>query len=159
MIPQIGLSEEGLEKSIKLLSIILSDEMTLYVKTRKFHWNVAGQSFMELHKLFESQYSELEQLIDNVAERIGKLGGKTIGTMNEFSSLTRIVEHPNKYPVQNTMLTELLNDHKTIICELRKDIDICANECHDAGTGDLLTGILQQHETIAWILRRYLTTT
>jgi starvation-inducible DNA-binding protein len=156
MILKIGLSEENLEKSISLLGVVLSDEMTLYIKTRKFHWNVAGQSFMELHKLFESQYSELEQLIDNVAERIGKLGGKTIGTMNEFSLLTRIVEHPNKYPVQNAMLTELLNDHKTIIYELRKDIDICNNECHDAGTADMLTGILQQHETIAWILRRYL---
>ena len=156
MIPKIGLSEENLEKSINLLSIVLSDEMTLYIKTRKFHWNVAGQSFMELHKLFESQYSELEKLIDDVAERIGKLGGKTIGTMNEFSLLTRIVEHPNKYPVQNAMITELLNDHKTIIYELRKDIDICTDECHDAGTADLLTGILQQHETIAWILRRYL---
>jgi len=156
MIPKIGISEENLDKVIKLLSVVLSDEMTLYVKTRKFHWNVAGQSFMELHKLFEAHYSELELIIDNVAERISKLGGKTIGTMNEFSALTRIVEHPNKYPVQNTMLTELLNDHKTIIYELRKDIDTCANDCHDAGTADLLTGILQQHETIAWILRRYL---
>jgi starvation-inducible DNA-binding protein len=156
MIPKIGLSEESIEKTIKLLEVVLSDEMTLYVKTRKFHWNVTGQSFMEYHKLFEAHYSELEQLIDNVAERIGKLGGKTIGTMNEFSSLTRIKEHPNKYPVQNAMLTELLNDHKTIIYELRKDIDICTDECHDAGTADLLTGILQQHETIAWILRRYL---
>jgi starvation-inducible DNA-binding protein len=156
MIPKIGLSEESIEKTIKLLEVVLSDEMTLYVKTRKFHWNVTGQSFMEFHKLFEAHYSELEQLIDNVAERIGKLGGKTIGTMIEFSSLTRIKEHPNKYPVQNTMLTELLNDHKTIIYELRKDIDICTDECHDSGTADLLTGILQQHETIAWILRRYL---
>ena len=156
MIPKIGISEENLEKTINLLSVVLSDEMTLYVKTRKFHWNVTGQSFMELHKLFESQYSELELLIDNVAERIGKLGGKTIGTMKEFSELTRIVEHPKKYPVQNAMLTELLNDHKTLIYELRKDIDICTDECHDAGTADLLTGIIQQHETIAWILRRYL---
>lgn len=156
MIPKIGISEDNLEKSINLLSVVLSDEMTLYVKTRKFHWNVAGQSFMELHKLFEAHYSELELIIDNVAERIGKLGGKTIGTMNEFSALTRIMEHPNKYPVQNAMLTELLNDHKTLIYELRKDIDICSNDCHDAGTADLLTGILQQHETIAWILGRYL---
>ena len=156
MIPKIGLSEENLEKSINLLATVLSDEMTLYIKTRKFHWNVSGQSFMELHKLFEVQYSELELLIDNVAERISKLGGKTIGTMSEFLLLTRIVEHPNKYPIQKAMITELLNDHKTIIYELRKGIDVCTEECHDAGTADLLTGILQQHETIAWILRRYL---
>jgi starvation-inducible DNA-binding protein len=156
MIPKIGMSEIHLQRNIDLMSIILSDEMTLYIKTRKFHWNVAGESFMELHKLFEAQYSELEIIIDEVAERINKLGGKTIGTMNEFTLLTRIVEHPNKYPVKSAMISELLSDHEMIISELRKDIDICADECHDVGTADLLTGILQQHESIAWILRRYL---
>lgn len=156
MIPKIGISEEHLKAANKLLSVVLSDEMTLYVKTRKFHWNVTGQSFMELHKLLEAQYTEIEVIIDEVAERIGKLGGKTIGTMSEFTSLSRIVEHPNQYPVQKTMLTELLADHEILIAELRKDIDISANDNHDAGTADLLTGILQQHETNAWILRRYL---
>ncbi|TRX20982.1 Dps family protein [Flavobacterium franklandianum] len=156
MIPKIGITEDHLHGANKLLSVVLSDEMILYVKTRKFHWNVAGGSFMELHKLFESQYTELEAIIDSVAERIGKLGGKTIGTMNEFTLLSRIVEHPDQYPIQKTMLTELLSDHESLIAELRKDIDISTDENHDAGTADLLTGIMQQHETIAWILRRYL---
>jgi starvation-inducible DNA-binding protein len=156
MIPKIGITEDHLKASNKLLSVVLSDEMTLYVKTRKFHWNVAGESFMELHKLFETQYTELEAIIDLVAERIGKLGGKTIGTMNEFTLLSRIVEHPNQYPVRKTMLNELLSDHEILISELRKDIDISTDVNHDAGTADLLTGIMQQHETIAWILRRYL---
>ena len=117
MIPKIGISEVNMNKNINLLSVILSDEMTLYIKTRKFHWNVAGESFMELHKLFENQYSQLEQIIDEVAERINKLGGKTIGTMNEFTLLSRIVEHPNKYPVQKAMISELLSDHEILITE------------------------------------------
>jgi starvation-inducible DNA-binding protein len=156
MTPKIGITEEHLQKANSLLSVVLSDEMTLYVKTRKFHWNVAGESFMELHKLFEEQYTELEQTIDLVAERIGKLGGKTIGTMSEFIKLSRIKENPNKYPNQKTMLAELLADHEILITELRKDINKSAEENHDAGTADLLTGILQQHETVAWVLRRYL---
>lgn len=156
MIPRIGISEQHLQKAVAALAVVLSDEMTLYIKTRKFHWNVAGESFMELHKLFESQYSELEVVIDDVAERINKLGGKTIGTMSEFTLLSRIVEHPNKYPVQKAMITELLTDHELLITEIRKDIDVFTDEIHDAGSADLLTGILQQHETIAWKLRRYL---
>lgn len=156
MIPKIGITEEHLHDANKLLSVVLSDEMTLYVKTRKFHWNVAGENFMELHKLFESQYTEIEAIIDAVAERIGKLGGKTIGTMNEFALLSRIVEHPNQYPVWKVMIEELLSDHESLVAELRKDIDLSTDENHDAGTADLLTGIMQQHETIAWILRRYL---
>jgi starvation-inducible DNA-binding protein len=156
MKPDIGITDKNLHKSIDLLSTILSDEMVLYVKTRKFHWNVSGESFMELHKLFQSQYTELEETIDEIAERINKLGGKTIGTMKEFLAHARLKESPNKYPAQKDMMHELLNDYETLIIELRKDIEITTDKNKDAGTTDFLTGILQQHETTAWILRRYL---
>lgn len=156
MKPQIGITESHLQKSNAFLSSILANEMTLYVKLRKFHWNVAGENFMELHKLFEGQYKQLEESIDETAERISKLGGKTIGTMKEFSELTIIKESPNHYPSQNEMKKELLDDHETIIIQLRKDIDICADENKDAGTADFMTGLMQQHETMAWVLRRYL---
>lgn len=156
MTPKIGITEANLKSSATRLSIVLSDEMTLYVKTRKFHWNIVGNSFMELHKLFETQYKEFEEIIDEIAERINKLGSKTIGTMEEFSNQTRLKETPNSYPLQKDMILELLNDNELLITEIRKDIDTCANQNHDAGTADLLTGILQKHETMAWILRRYL---
>jgi starvation-inducible DNA-binding protein len=155
MKPEIGISDKNLNNSIKVLSNILSDEMTLYVKTRKFHWNVSGESFMELHKLFQSQYTELEELIDLIAERISKLGGKTIGTMKEFSDCTRLKESPNHYPIQKEMMKELLADHETIVVELRKDIESFTDKNKDAGTTDFLTGIMEQHETTAWTLRRY----
>lgn len=156
MKPKIGITEKNLHKSIGLLSRILSDEMTLYVKTRKFHWNVSGDSFMELHKLFQSQYTELEEVIDEIAERINKLGSKTIGTMKEFMEHTRLKESPNIYPSQKDMMKELLSDHESVIVELRKDIETSTEQNKDAGTTDFLTGILQQHETTAWKLRRYL---
>jgi starvation-inducible DNA-binding protein len=156
MKPQIGISEKHLSVSIEMLSIILADEMVLYVKTRKFHWNVSGESFMELHKLFQNQYTELEETIDLVAERIGKLGGKTIGTMHEFANLTRLKESPNKYPNQKDMMKELLEDYETLIVEIRKDIETCNEKNKDAGTVDFLTAIMEQHESTAWILRRYL---
>lgn len=156
MKPHLEITDTQLSKVIDLLSVLLSDEMALYVKTRKFHWNVAGESFLEYHKLFEVQYTELERTIDEVAERINKLGGKTIGTMSEFLKYTRIKENPNAYPGQKQMLGELLTDHETLVAELRKDIDACSEEHHDAGTTDMLTKILQQHESNAWILRRYL---
>ncbi len=154
--PNIGISKANLDKSTSLLATVLADEMTLYVKLRKFHWNITGNSFMELHKLFEAHYSELELVIDEVAERINKLGSHTIGTMKEFIGLTRLTENANQYPDQKNMIAELLADNEKLVTEIRKDIDICADETHDAGSADLLTKILQQHETMAWVLRRYL---
>ena len=152
----IGITEKDLKSTNKLLGSILADEMTLYIKTRKAHWNVSGDSFMELHKLFEEQYKQLEESIDEVAERIGKLGDKAIGTMEEFISLTSLKEHPGKYVSSKEVIAELLTDHESVIIKLRKDIDESTEKNNDAGTADFLTGLMEQHETIAWVLRRYL---
>ena len=155
MKPQIGLGNKQLHGSIALLETVLSDETVLYMKTRKFHWNVSGNSFMEIHKLFEGQYNELEEVIDAVAERINKLGGKNIGTLAEFLKNTRLKESPGKYPDQMEMMKELLADHEALIVHLRKDVAACAEKIEDAGTADFLTGLMEAHETTAWKLRRY----
>ncbi len=156
MKPNIGIAEKKLKNSSHILAEVLANEMTLYVKTRKSHWNVTGESFMELHKLYEDQYKQLEEFIDETAERIGKLGQKTIGTMNEFQKLSSLKEHPGKYSSTKDTLKELLKDHETVIIQLRKGIEECAEKNNDAGTADFLTYLMEQHETIAWILRRYL---
>jgi starvation-inducible DNA-binding protein len=153
---KIGITEAHLKNGISILSSALANQMTLYVKLRKFHWNVSGASFMEFHLLFEGQYKKLEMAVDETAERIGKLGGRTIGTLKEFADLTVIKESPNEYPDQKEMLKELIADHETIIIQLRKDIESSEGENKDAGTAEFITGLMLDHETMAWKLRKYL---
>ena len=138
-----------------MLTNVLADAMVLYTKTRKFHWNVSGNSFMELHKLFEDHYTKLEQSIDEIAERINKMGAKTPGTMQEFLNKTSLKESPGKYPTQEEMLKELLADNESIIVQLRKNINDSEEKFEDKGTADFLTDLLREHETLAWTLRRY----
>ncbi|MDI1354170.1 MAG: DNA starvation/stationary phase protection protein [bacterium] len=156
MKPHIGIPQKKLDAVTCLLSELLANEVTLYTKTRKSHWNIAGESFMELHKLFESHYKNLEASIDQLAERIGKLGGHTIGTMQEFGKLATLKEHPAKYLKSKEMLSELLSDHETVIIQLRDSVTKCSDKHHDSGTADFLTGLMEEHETTAWTLRRYL---
>ncbi len=150
---KLGIPQKEMKTSVKNLTVVLASEMVLYVKTRKFHWNVAGNSFMEMHKLFEAQYNELELIIDEVAERIGKLGEKAIGTMEEFNKHS-VLKESTKYEERDAMVKELLADYQTLISKIRefiKEVD----ETDDFGTADFLTGILLKHEAQAWILRRY----
>ncbi len=156
MKPNIGITEKNIKQSVFILETLLANEMALYVKTRKAHWNITGENFMELHKLFQAHYTELEEAIDVIAERIGKLGHNTIGTMNEFLKLTTLKEHSGKYNSSKDVLKELLQDHETVIVELRENIESCTKKSNDLGTVDFLTGLMEQHETIAWVLRRYL---
>jgi starvation-inducible DNA-binding protein len=156
MKPNIGIADKNLKAVGETLSKGLANAVVLYTKTRKFHWNVAGESFMEYHKLFEAQYKQLEAAIDEIAERINKLGNPAIGTLKEFLSIATIKESPGKYPSSKEMVKELLQDHEAVIIALRKDVDDCDEKYKDKGTADFLTGIMEEHETIAWTLRRYL---
>lgn len=155
MTPHIGISAKNLKKSASILATILSNEMTLYVKTRKFHWNISGNSFMELHKLLEEQYRVIEANIDEVAERINQLGEKTIGTMKEFIENSTLKEAPKEYASQKNMLEELLQNHEQLVTEFRDFIPVFEKETNDIGSADFVTGLLQEHEKMAWILRRY----
>ncbi|WP_338375193.1 DNA starvation/stationary phase protection protein [uncultured Flavobacterium sp.] len=150
---KLGIPQKDMKSNIKNLTTVLASEMVLYVKTRKFHWNVAGNSFMEMHKLFENQYNELELIIDEVAERIGKLGEKAIGTMKEFND-NSVLKESTKYEDKDAMVKELLADYQKLISQIRDFIKE-TEETDDFGTADFLTGIILKHEAQAWILRRY----
>ena len=156
MKPDIGISEKTTEKTIHFLTQLLADEMVLYIKYRKCHWNVYGESFMELHKLFQEHYSALELSVDDIAERINKLGGKSIGTMQEFIHFTKLKENQKENGTAVEMLTYLLHDNETIVKNIRAALQNKEKDQHDEGTVDYITKQLQEHEQYAWILRRYL---
>lgn len=152
----IGLQENELNKTIQILNTLLADEYVLYTKTRNYHWNVVGPQFNDLHKFFQGQYEVIDATIDEVAERTRTLGGMPIATLAEFIKNTRLNEKPEDRPAANVMIGNLLEDHQTIIRSLRADIEKTMNEYHDAGTSDFLTGIMEEHEKMAWMLRSFL---
>jgi starvation-inducible DNA-binding protein len=152
----IGLSNEEREGVVKILNDLLCDEYLLYTKTRNYHWNVVGPQFNDLHKFFEEQYTALNEIVDDVAERARSLEKWAVGTLTEFSQQTRLREHPGQYPTAREMIANLLADHETIIRQLRTDLETCADRYHDMGTNDFLTGLMEKHEKMAWMLRAFL---
>ena len=155
MKPDLGIKEKDLTEINDLLNHVLADGNVLYIKLRKFHWNLSGDNFMELHKLFEEQYDAVAEAIDEVAERISTLGGIAIGTTSEFAELSLLIENPGKIPTNQEMIKELVNDHETIVKSLRKFVDDTEEKYGDKGTSDFLTGLMQAHEKMAWKLRKY----
>lgn len=152
----IGLTEEQRYGVIEILNRNLSDFYLLNIKTKKYHWDVVGPQFMTLHELWQEQYDTLTENIDATAERIRALGGYPAGTAKGFLELATLKEHPNDLPLATEMVARLANDHEQIIRNLRTDIDRCSEEFHDEGTMDFLTGIMEQHEEMAWMLRSFI---
>ena len=158
MNPDIGISDGNRQGTVKILDALLADEYVLYTKSRNYHWNVVGPQFNDLHKFFEAQYTELNEIVDDVAERARTLGGHALGTLAEFSRHARLKEHPGEYPDPVGMLKDLLGDHEAVIRQLRVDLEVVAEKYRDVGTNDFLTGLMEQHEKMAWMLRAFLDT-
>lgn len=156
MKPNIALNDVAREGVSTLLNVLLSDEYVLYTKTRNYHWNVKGPQFPELHKFYEAQYDTLGTIVDEVAERSLMLGQRSFGTITEFMKHTRLKENATEAPNAKEMTANLLADHESIVRSLRVDLDTCMTKHHDAGTCDFLTGLMEQHEKMAWMLRSFL---
>jgi starvation-inducible DNA-binding protein len=152
----IGLSDQDRKGVVDILNVLLADEYVLYTNTRNYHWNVVGPQFHDLHKFFESQYEELNEVVDEVAERVRALGGTALGTLTEFLKHTRQKEHTGQSANALEMAKNLLIGHEAIIQSLRVDLESCVDKFHDVGTNDFLTGLMERHEKMAWMLRAML---
>jgi starvation-inducible DNA-binding protein len=152
----IGLNDHERAGSIGLLNIALSNAYLLLIKTKKYHWDVVGPQFMTLHKLWEEHYQLLSLSVDEYAERIRMLGGYPIGTAAGFLAYSTLVEDPGDILSATAMVTRLVNDHEEIIRSLRIALDQCTENFHDLGNADFLTGQMEQHESMAWMLRSFI---
>jgi starvation-inducible DNA-binding protein len=152
----IGLSEEQRQGVVNLLNQDLSDSYLLVIKTKKYHWDVIGPQFRTLHQLWDEQYEALSMNIDAIAERIRALGGYPIGTAKGFLDNASLREHAGDLPNASEMVERLVGDHEQVIRNLRGHIDECGDSFHDEGTADFLTGLMEQHEEMAWMLRSFL---
>ncbi|AFZ28898.1 Ferritin Dps family protein [Gloeocapsa sp. PCC 7428] len=152
----IGLSDEQRAGVVELLNRDLSDAYLVLIKTKKFHWDVIGPQFRSLHEIWEEQYTALTENIDAIAERVRALGGFPVGTAKGFLENSTIKEQEDNIPLATEMVAQLVDDHEQIIRNLRDHVDQCSEEFHDEGTSDFLTGLMEQHEEMAWMLRSFI---
>jgi starvation-inducible DNA-binding protein len=150
----IGISEDARKEIVAALERVLADTYTLYLKTHNFHWNVTGPKFNDLHAMFMTQYVEMWNAVDLVAERIRSLGSFAPGSYKDFARLSSI-EEAAEVPKDMEMVAQLVTGHETVIRTARAAL-APAESANDQSTLDLLTQRLQVHEKTAWMLRSLL---
>jgi starvation-inducible DNA-binding protein len=145
------MAKQSNSSAINDLRGVLSDTFVLYFKTHSFHWNVEGPHFHSLHLMFESQYTELWQATDELAERLRALGGYAANNLDEMAKGTKI-EQVGQTPDAQTMVEMLAEDNQ----KLADHIKTLARKLQDGGddaTADLLIKRIEVHEKAAWMLR------
>lgn len=147
----IGINEKDRKEIADGLSRLLADTYTLYLKTHNFHWNVTGPFFQALHEMFEEQYTDLAQAVDEIAERIRALGFPAPASYAEFGHLTSIREVTG-VPHYQEMIRQLVDGHEIVVRTARSLVKT-VEKAADEATIDLLTRRMDHHEKRAWMLR------
>lgn len=132
------------------LFILLASYYGLYVKTHSYHWNVLGQNFEPLHKMFNEQYDRLAEEIDEIAERIRMLGEKIPASLSKFASLS-VVSEPNENLNDKEMVQDLYESNQKLITFMNKLLEEYEAK-NDAVTIDFITQKLAVREKDSWFL-------
>jgi starvation-inducible DNA-binding protein len=146
-----GLDETARKGIADGLAKLLADTYALYLKTHGYHWNVAGPMFRSLHLMFEEQYMELRDAVDEIAERILALGYPAPASYAELGRLASVPDDPT-VPEAMEMVRRLVDGHETVIRTAR-DVVRVAEASEDVATADLATVRIETHEKTAWMLR------
>ncbi|MBB34136.1 MAG: DNA starvation/stationary phase protection protein [Hirschia sp.] len=149
----IGIPEPDRKEIADALSDVLTETYALYIKTHGYHWNVEGPQFSTFHALFMTQYTDLWNSLDEIAERIRSLGFFAPSGAAIYSGAT--IKADNDVPEALQMMSNLVSDSETVIRTARKALQLAADKGDDA-TADLMTQRVAVLEKSAWMMRAHL---
>ena len=141
---------EQRDRLVEGLTGLLADTYAVYHSTQACHWNVEGPQFHSLHAMFEEQYTELAEAIDDIAERIRAVGFYAPGTMEHLNQLSHI-RQPDLLRDPSEMLLHLIEAHRQVIHRANA-LRGHAEDALDEATADLLIERLRVHEKALWML-------
>ena len=152
----VAIKPSPADRVISILNLVLADECLLYTKTRNCHLKAAGPEAGTLRVVFEKQFDELSEIINELAERVRLLGGYSMGTMSDFLQHARLNENAEVQLPALRMVGQLLVDHQVMMRELRGDAEACVQEYNESAVSEFLSGIIGRHEAMAQTLRAHL---
>lgn len=133
------------------LNAVLADVFALYMKTKNFHWHMSGPHFRDYHLMLDDQATELFAMTDPLAERIRKLGGKTLRSIGHVSRLQRIPDNDEEFVEPSQMLSELCDNNRALIASLREAHEVC-DDNRDIATASLIENWIDETEERTWFL-------
>jgi starvation-inducible DNA-binding protein len=133
------------------LNVLLADMFALYVKTKNFHWHMSGRHFRDYHLLLDEQAEQIFATADAIAERVRKIGGKTLRSIGHIGRLQRLLDNDADFVTPLDMLAELRDDNKQLAAHLRETHGLC-DGYGDVASASLLENWIDEVERRIWFL-------
>ena len=151
---QFGLDKAQSTKLVEKLNDLLANYQLLYQNTRSFHWNVKGDKFFMLHEKFEDLYTDLQEKIDEIAERILTLGETPRHTFQDYLELSTI--KPVKNMSDGKECLKSIMDSLSILLSKEREIVELAGELGDEGTSAMASDYIREKEKLVWMYNAFL---
>lgn len=152
---RIGIEKDTRTTMVGLLNQILGDTFDLHSQVKQAHWNVRGIHFQTLHELFDDVAAALPDFVDDIAERIGQLGGPAHGTARAAAGSSRLPEMQKDF-LSGAEAVETVADRLAQVANAtRKGVDQAA-DAGDEITADLLTEITRALDEQLWFVESHL---
>ncbi|RYX97948.1 MAG: DNA starvation/stationary phase protection protein [Bradyrhizobiaceae bacterium] len=145
------LAADGVEKVTKALNGLLADAFALYLKTKNFHWHISGRHFRDYHLMLDEQSDQIFATTDPLAERVRKIGGRTLHSIGEIAKVQTIKDNNEDYVPPIEMLRELMEDNKKMAAAMRKAHEVC-DDAKDIASASLLENYVDETERRTWFL-------
>jgi starvation-inducible DNA-binding protein len=146
-----GLASEAVRDIPPALTALLADVLTLYLKTKNFHWHMSGPHFRDYHLLLDEQATQIFDIVDTIAERARKLGGTTLRSVGHVARLQRLRDNDAEFVTPRDMLAELREDNRQLAASMRELHGLC--ESHgDVASASLIEVWIDEAERRVWFL-------
>jgi starvation-inducible DNA-binding protein len=145
------LTSQEVQAITEAVNPLIADAFALYVKTKNFHWHLAGSHFRDYHLLFDEQAESILASIDIMAERVRRVGGTTIRSISHIGQLQTIEDDNNDFVPAGEMVKRLMEDNGHIARMIRDAITVC-DKNRDSATSNALQEILDETERRKWFL-------
>jgi starvation-inducible DNA-binding protein len=145
------LSSEGVKAISDALNGLVADAFALYIKTKNYHWHLAGSHFRDYHLLFDEHADQIFATIDVLAERVRKIGGTTIRSIGHIASLQRVEDSNEEFVAPLEMVHRLLADNKNMAANMRQAHEVC-EEHKDVASASELEVFIDETERRTWFL-------
>jgi starvation-inducible DNA-binding protein len=142
-------------KVIEILNARLADCKDLQTQTKQAHWNVKGPNFIGLHELFDKINEEVDEYVDEIAERAVQLGGVAEGTARVVAKRSSLPEYPLNIADGRSHVEALSSALATFAKGARKAINE-TNDLGDLDTADLFTEVSRGIDKWLWFVEAHL---
>jgi starvation-inducible DNA-binding protein len=151
LVTPTDLSPDAVGAVSEALNAVLADTFALYIKTKNFHWHMSGPHFRDYHLLLDEQSEQILATVDDLAERVRKIGGTTLRSIGQIARLKHIQDNDEDFVPPLDMLGELMADNKAMIQTMREAHKL-ADKHEDVATTSLLEQFIDGAERRTWFL-------